>query len=58
MLQSELHRGQVVLYIGVPSPFIVKVLETDLDADGMLRVKRLSDGLSSWVRPANLEPLK
>lgn len=58
MLQSELRKGQTVLYIGVPFPFRVKVMETSLDADGMLRVKRLSDGLSSWVRPANLEPLR
>jgi hypothetical protein len=58
MLQSELRKGQTMLYIGVPFPFRVKVMETSLDADGMLRVKRLSDDVVAWVRPANLEPLK
>ena len=58
MLQSELHQGQVVLYIGVPFAFKVRVLETSLDADGTLRVKRLSDGAVAWAHPVNLAPLK
>lgn len=55
MLQSELHRGQVVLYIGVPFVFKVRVLETNLDVNGTLRAKRLSDGIVARVRPVNLE---
>jgi hypothetical protein len=55
LLLSELHHGQVVYYIGVPFVFKVRVLETSLDTDGMLRVKRLSDGIVARVRPVNLE---
>jgi len=42
-------------YVGTEEPYMVELIDPLPDAEGMVKVRRIRDGMECWVYPYNLE---